>query len=434
MKTLLRRAAVLAGRRKAANLDQEAVSIVRRLYQELMGREPDSPGLSHYVEQIHAGHSPVDIAVEIAGSQEAATHAARQNGLYVDDRSDHDFITDLYRKVLGREADAPGREWLEGLIKSGESRQSIATMLATSEESLNRQLAQRTYIQDLRDLRPESFSRIIATNGTPIEVFHAASPADYDWLESAILEHGFYEKPGIWSLGIDDDKRRMARLLSTFRPSRTLELGCSSGAVLQCLAALGYPAEGLEISTMAIQRAHPDIRPRIHRGDLLEVDLPGKYDLVFGLDLFEHLNPNRFHRYLERLAALVEPGGFVFVNSPAFGTDPVWGELFPLYVQSWEADAAAGRLFRDLHVDDDGYPQHGHLIWASSQWWTEQFERAGFRREISIEQALHEVYDAELEREALGRKAFFVFSLDASPERVAAVLDTAALTPADIPA
>jgi hypothetical protein len=27
-----------------------------------------------------------------------------------------------------------------------------------------------------------------------------------------------------------------------------------------------------------------------------------------------------------------------------------------------------------------------------------------------------------------------VFSLDASPERVAAVLDTAALTPADIPA
>jgi SAM-dependent methyltransferase len=401
---------------------RESTAQVCLLYQELMGRQPDSEGLEYYSNQLQSGRPAIDIALELAGSSEAVAYAARRNDMYLDTRTDPEFISDLYQEVLGRAADTPGRRWVEGLINSGASRQSIATMLATSEESLNRQLAQRTLIQDLHELRPNSYRRVAATDGTFIEIFRAEQPADYDWLEAAILEYGYYEKPGIWSLTIDDDKRRMARLLSMFRPRRALELGCSSGTVLQCLDALGYFGEGLEISTMAIQRAHRDIRPRIHRGDLLKVSLSAGYDLIYGLDVFEHLNPNRLSHYIDRLAELVEPGGFLFVNSPAFGPDAVWGEIFPLYVPSWASDAAAGRPFRDLHVDSDGYPQHGHLIWASSPWWTQQFERAGFVREMLIEKALHGVFDAEFENEAIARKAFFVFSFRASPERVASVL------------
>jgi SAM-dependent methyltransferase len=405
------------------------VQEVRVLYEQALGRPPDGEGLLHYAGQLQCGRSAVDIALELGGSPEGLAHAARTKGLYFDARTDLEFISDLYREVLGRDADPSGRAWLEALLRSGMSRQSVATTLAISDESLNRQLAQRTYIRDLRELRPESFRQVVTTDGVPIEVFHAASPEDFDWLESAILELGYYEKPGIWSLAVDDDKRRMAQVLSSFRPRRALELGCSSGAVLECLDKLGFYGEGIEISTMAIQRAHPDIRPRIHRGDLLEAKLDAGYDLVYALDVFEHFNPNRLGAYLDRIAELTTPGGFLFVNSPAFGRDAVWGEVFPLYIPSWRADVAAGRPFRDLHVDKDGYPHHGHLIWASPDWWIGQFEKAGFRREAVIERAVHTAYDSDFEREAIARKAFFVFSYEVSPDRIASVAAEAANTP-----
>ena len=43
-------------------------------------------------------------------------------------------------------------------------------------------------------------------------------------------------------------------------------------------------------------------------------------------------------------------------------------------------------------------------------------------REVDIEKALHQVYDADFERESLAGKAFFVSSLQASPQRVSQVV------------
>lgn len=124
-------------------------------------------------------------------------------------------------------------------------------------------------------------------------VFAACGPADFDWLEAAILQQGYYELPGVWNFGVDVDKRVMAEIVGTFAPARALEMGCASGAVLECLHDLGILAEGVEISSMALSRASERVRSRIHQGDLLELDMSATYDTVFGLDVFEHLNPNR---------------------------------------------------------------------------------------------------------------------------------------------
>ena len=78
------------------------------------------------------------------------------------------------------------------------------------------------------------------------------------------------------------------------------------------------------------------------------------------------------------------PGGWLFVNIPAFGHDDVFGEVFPVYVAQWEHDIAADRPFRVLHCDDDGYPVNGHLIWAHTTWWVAQFEAAGFVRQPDV--------------------------------------------------
>jgi hypothetical protein len=150
---------------------------------------------------------------------------------------------------------------------------------------------------------------------------------------------------------------------------------------------------------------------------------------LFGLDVFEHLNPNRIDAYVRRLAQIVTSGGYLFCNIPAFGRDQVFGTVFPYYIDGSEADAAAGRPFSRLHVDSHGYPLHGHLTWADASWWVERFVTAGFTREPEIEHALHAKYDTYMERITPARRAFFVFAKSPSSARQSTIVQRIATQP-----
>jgi SAM-dependent methyltransferase len=325
-------------------------------------------------------------------------------------QSDTAFIEEAYREILGREVDRDGLDHYKRVLRDGLSRSTVLLDLMRSEESISKLRPKAAPLISLHNLRPDQYRHAIdRTNGHTIDVFEAKSAEDFDWLEQMILTHGYYEKPGVWNLGVDFDKRTIAEMIASFAPARALEIGCAAGAVLSCLDDLGIRAEGVEISANAIAQAPEQVRPRIHHGDLLALDLPPEFDLVFGLDVFEHLNPNRLGQYIERIARLLRNDGRLFCNIPAFGSDPMFDTVFPLYVDDWHADAASGRPFSVLHVDEAGYPLHGHLIWADSAWWVAQFERRGFRREVEIERALHAKYDAYMDKHARARKAYYVF-------------------------
>jgi hypothetical protein len=270
--------------------------------------------------------------------------------------------------------------------------------------------------------RPERYRRAIDRHSDqPILVFDAASPTDFDWLEAAIIANGYYEAPGVWVLDVDFDKRLVAEMIAAFAPSAALELGTAAGAVLECLAELGVTAEGVEISAMAIAKAPDRVRPHIHHGDLLALDLPPKYDLVFGLDVFEHLNPNKLDAYIARMARITRDDAYLFCNIPAFGEDAVFGTVFPFYVESWEREAGGG-LLRTLHVEETGYPIHGHLTWATAPWWVQRFEAAGFTRDVEVERAFHRKYDGYMTRRSPARRAYFVFGKPGSGARRAPIL------------
>jgi len=265
--------------------------------------------------------------------------------------------------------------------------------------------------------RPERYRRDVDRTSTQsILVFDAASAADFDWLERAIIDNGYYEAPGVWVLDVDFDKRLVAEMIASFAPSAALELGTAAGAVLECLDDLGVAAEGVEISAMAIARAADRVRPRIHHGDLLALDLPAKYDLVFGLDVFEHLNPNKIDAYLARMAAITRDDGYLFCNIPAFGEDEEFGTVFPFYLDAWTAEARHG-LLRSLHVEETGYPIHGHLTWATAAWWVDRFAAAGFTRDTEIERAFHRKYDGYMRKRSPARCAYFVFGKPNAPTR-----------------
>jgi hypothetical protein len=337
--------------------------------------------------------------------------------------SDADFVDLAFREILGRDADQGGLEFYRGLLRQGVRRNAVFLDIMRSDE-FKRTLAPAAHsgLPNLVVQRPERYRRTVdRSSGQSILVYEMASAADSDWLEDAIIGHGYYEKPGVWVLDVDFDKRLVAEMLTAFAPRTALEVGCAAGAVLECLDDLGVAAEGIDISAMAVARASERVRARIHQGDILSLDLPKRYDLLFGLDVFEHLNPNKLDAYLARLAAVTTDDAFLFCNIPAFGGDPVFGTVFPFYVDGWRDDAAAGRPFSRLHTDEEGYPIHGHLVWADAAWWTAQFARAGFTRELEIERAFHRKYDGYMEKRSPARRAFFVFGKSGSAARRAAV-------------
>ena len=312
-------------------------------------------------------------------------------------------VDNVYRRLLGRPADPEGLAHHVGRMEAGATGADIAISIAESQEYKQRIASVPRY------RRPEQYRTVVDTSGNASLVFDIAEPADFDWLESRINDNGYYEHEGVWSLDIDDDKRVMAEMLASFTPKRALELGCASGGVMRALAEHGVVAEGVEISRMAYEHAPSDVQARMHLGDLLDLDLSRDYDLVYGLDIFEHLNPNRLDKYLVAIRERLVDGGLLFAVVPAFGTDDVFGEAFPLYLDEWQRDLAAGRLFNPVFCDHDGYPLHGHLINASTQWWLAQFAAAGFQRRPDLERPLHERH-AEHFAIAPARRSFYVFT------------------------
>ncbi len=324
---------------------------------------------------------------------------------------DGDFIETAYQRILGRSVDQQGLEHYRAAFRNGLSHTDFLLELVQSEEYTVRLARAARATVGPRGIRPDRYREMIdRTNGQIISIFEAHTPEDFDWLETRILEDGYYEKPGVWNLEIDLDKRVIAEIVASFAPERALELGCAAGAVIECLLDHGVTAEGVDISLMALNRASPHVCRRLHHGDLLSLEFPERYDLLFGLDIFEHLNPNRLETYIARMAQITTDDARVFCNIPAFGKDQVFGTVFPYYIDGWEIDAAANRPFRRLHVDAHGYPLHGHLTWADAGWWVQRFEAAGFSREPDIEHALHAKYDWYMGRMTPARLAYFVFA------------------------
>ncbi len=327
--------------------------------------------------------------------------------------TDEAFVARVYDRLLGRPPDADMAAATIERLRAGTHREEIVLEVALSHEcavtSLEQWSLRRPGSDDLPDLtseRPDAYEVVCDRGHREVLTFVVRDADDFDWLESRIVKHGYYELPGVWTYEVDKDKRLMADMVASFTPANVLEVGCSSGAVLSLLADRGISVTGVDISRAALDHAPANVRDRILIGDLLDLDIAERYSELYGLDIFEHMNPNRVPKYLGRAASLLHDGGWLFTVLPAFGADPVFGDVFPAYLRDWPDTGGDRGLYDRLHVDDRGYPLHGHLVWATWQWWVEQFERAGFRRVEAVERALHRRYDEHL---APARKGFFVF-------------------------
>jgi SAM-dependent methyltransferase len=336
------------------------------------------------------------------------------------------LVTELYRGLLGREPDAGGLRTHADALDAGLPLAELARNMVASEEFNKKQGYLRVpaaLLPNLAELHPQRYRR----NEDGSTTFHVDDDADFDWFERMIHEHRYYDSFGVWSPVIDIDKRVIAALVAGLGTKRCLEIGCFTGPVLSLLDEQGIDVAGVEISHLAFVLAYPTIKNRLHYGDLLSVDLPAQFDAVVAMDILEHLNPLKLDRYLARITGLLDHDGYFLINSPMFGADDVFGEAAPPFLPEWRA-TGPGSLWRALHCDAQGWPMHGHLVWASPSWWEQRLEAHGLVRDREVERRVQADLEVFFERYAPGRKSLFLLRhADAKPststaERVSAAL------------
>ncbi|MGO4381744.1 class I SAM-dependent methyltransferase [Pseudoduganella sp. RAF53_2] len=301
-----------------------------------------------------------------------------------------DVASALYTGILGRAPDAHGLTNLTQAFELGKPiDEAMQSMIGSSEFSMRmiRQLIPGRELPDLTQLYPDRFVREDSLAGVPMVLYNAFEDADFNFMESLIVRHRYYDMPGVWGAGIGLDQHVTAAIAQGLGARRCMEIGCFTGGVLSLLEQSGIDVTGLDVSHLAFMLAFPNVRDHMIFGDLLSAPVSGKFDVVLAMDIIEHLNPVKFDLYLARLAELIDEDGYFYLNSPMFGSDEVFGQDFEIYVRSWlESDNG---FFRQLDCDEKGWPKHGHLVWATPQWWEERMAAHGLVRDREIERAVH---------------------------------------------
>jgi len=101
---------------------------VYRLYQGAFNRTPDSAGLGHWIALMDKGTSLHDVASQFIGSQEFITN-------YGAAPSDADFVKLLYRNVLHRDPEPAGNTHWLNILHDGTSRTDVLIAFSESAEN-----------------------------------------------------------------------------------------------------------------------------------------------------------------------------------------------------------------------------------------------------------------------------------------------------------
>lgn len=183
-----------------------------------------------------------------------------------------------------------------------------------------------------------------------------------------------------------------------FDVTKTLDVGCATGFVVEALRELGLDAWGTDISHYAIDRPAQGARGFLQWGDLM-AGLPyadGQFELLTCLETLEHMKPEMIDDVLRELRRVTSK--YLVCTIPSFGPNQYgpggWFEVKTRDDKTEEyyakgPDYEGPIPYDDIYCDARGEPIEGHLTLASFSWWTKQFEKAGFVRCGATELSIH---------------------------------------------
>jgi len=107
--------------------------IIRPAYEHFLGRDFDAKGLAFWVGQMQQGLTDEQLEAGFIGSDEYFNHAGGTNTLWVDA---------MYEDLLGRAPDSQGEAFWVGQLAAGESRSAVALGFAASPERETKRITQ----------------------------------------------------------------------------------------------------------------------------------------------------------------------------------------------------------------------------------------------------------------------------------------------------
>ena len=130
---------------------------------------------------------------------------------------------------------------------------------------------------------------------------HKFNPVRLSYIRNTVINH----------FGLDETKRE------PFKGLRFLDIGCGGGLLCEPMARLGADVVGadageknINIAKNHAERMEIDIDYRATTSEAL-AEAGEQFDVVLNMEVIEHVNDIQL--YLESCAALVKPGGIMFV-------------------------------------------------------------------------------------------------------------------------
>jgi 2-polyprenyl-3-methyl-5-hydroxy-6-metoxy-1,4-benzoquinol methylase len=359
---------------------------------------------------------------EWARAIETALRAARARLAGRGFQSPEQMARALYRGVLERDPDPTGLADKVQQLRSGSMLEHVIRGFISSPEFRSRLLqaaVPAAELPDLTQVMPERYRKETLGNITAT-IYTAQTDPDIARMAMLIEQHRYYDAFGVWSPVIDLDKEITAGIVRGLGARNCFELGCFTGPVLSVLADAGVSVVGAEVSHTAFAFAYPNIREAMLFGDLLDLEIDRRFDVVLCMDVLEHVPPLQLDRYIDKIVSLLADEGFVYINSPMYGNDATFGTVFQPYLEEW-LSVGDRSFWRHWHCDEKGWPQHGHLVWASVNWWSQIFTAHGLVRDAAIEQVIHH-HLAGFFEQAPARRSLFVLRRPENAKSAATVV------------
>jgi SAM-dependent methyltransferase len=149
-------------------------------------------------------------------------------------------------------------------------------------------------------------------------------------------------------------------LVQGLRAHRALEIGCGEGRWAKYSAAVADQLTAIDISDLAIRRARaanqlPNVDFR--QGDLVSLDIePGSLGFVFCSEVLYYLTLEQLDRTVERVVALLAPGGKVLlVHARALKDDTTGLALKEFGAKTINERFKATPLVLEAEVVEDAY-------------------------------------------------------------------------------
>lgn len=134
-------------------------------------------------------------------------------------------------------------------------------------------------------------------------------------------------------------------------PGALIDLGCWVGFLMAEARERGWRTLGVEPSSFASQRARDRLGLEVIQGDLMDAPVPeGEWDAVVLGDVLEHVTVPA--EALDRVAALLRPGGVVWIALPDAGSRAArvlgsrWWSVLPTHVHYFTRGSLATLLRR----------------------------------------------------------------------------------------